>query len=440
MIEVKLREDFGGVFAFPNRSEGIIWCQKQRISWINLFYRGKSQNFIQSQGANQNVRSVADLWSELESVFSGTEWENLVVDVAHPSWHGYRGIITASSLAGQSLSWIYGHLNDIALNGAFATAGYSSIDVDWEDINTSIGAFHYQRIVSGAKQFEIDEGVRNDKNKLDNLDNQIMGALADAITIKESVLEAKKSSESLLKDVEKSLKKIHEAYIADANETHRQNSIKTSTLISDLNKASEEIGQARDKGIEDLDRHRAAYREEHLLQPAAKLWSERATEHRRGAFWSGLVASGVGIVGTGVTVGVFALLRYLSRDEFASPIPTGADAKLTEEINRGALHYELAFAGAGTLLCLTMFLWLMRILVRRYTTHRRLAVDAAGRQALTLTYIGLIAEGAVNEQERPIVLASLFLPVTDNTADDGPPATSLASILAAIAAGKSGAA
>ncbi len=338
------------------------------------------------------------------------------------------------------MSWVHNHLSDVALNGAFTCAGFSSFQVEWEDINTSIGAFHYQRIVAGTKQFEIDEGVRNGKNKLDNLDSKIVGALADAETIRESVREAKKSGEALLEDVEKRLTKLHEAYTADANETHRQNAIKTSTLISDLNKASEAIGQARDRGIEDLDRHRAAYREEHLLQPAAKLWSERATEHRRAAFRSGWLASAVGIVGTGITVGVFVLLRYLSRDEFASPIPTGADAKLTEEINRGALHYELAFAGAGTLLCLTMFLWLMRILVRRYTTHRRLAVDAAGRQALTLTYIGLIAEGAVNEQERPIVLASLFLPVTDNTADDGPPATSLASILAAIAAGKSGAA
>ncbi|WP_394663249.1 DUF6161 domain-containing protein [uncultured Sphingomonas sp.] len=361
------------------------------------------------------------------------------IDTMEPSGHQFRYLVASESVAGQALAWIHQNISSPGVFGAFAAAGISEYICDWDDPLATAGVVHYYKSIFQYRELEISSGILNQKRALDFLKYKSKNIVDQVDALQSTVSEITSNARGMSVNLKGELGNIYTQSIASAQEWYSKKILEISAKADELAQANASINATRDRGIEDLERHRAAYREEHLLQPAAKLWSDRATDHRKAAFWSGVLATAVGAFGTVATVAIFPILRAKAAGQFAAPVPAGANAKVAEEIIAAGLHYELAFAGAGTLLCLTMFLWLMRILVRRYTTHRRLAVDAAGRQALTLTYIGLIAEGAVNENERPIVLASLFLPVTDNSVDDGPPATSLASILAAIAAGKSGA-
>ncbi|WP_354327114.1 DUF6161 domain-containing protein [Porphyrobacter sp. MBR-155] len=86
-----------------------------------------------------------------------------------------------------------------------------------------------------------------------------------------------------------------------------------------------------------------------------------------------------------------------------------------------------------------MFFWIMRIVVRTYMTEHHLAIDATSRASMAETYLALKKESAATDQDRAIVLASLFRPVVDGIVkDDGLPAITPAAIISGLAVGKPG--
>lgn len=88
-------------------------------------------------------------------------------------------------------------------------------------------------------------------------------------------------------------------------------------------------------------------------------------------------------------------------------------------------------------LYLTMYLWMMRLLVRNYVSSEHLRVDALSRSSMASTYLALVKDGAIDDGDRSIVLASLFRPVMDGLVkDEGPPALSLSALLSNAVQGK----
>jgi len=215
-----------------------------------------------------------------------------------------------------------------------------------------------------------------------------------------------------------------------------------------IKKLDESLDDARTK----LEAWSNVQMEKVQLEAPVRLWGKRSATHRRAARNLGWASLGAGAVGTAITPvvwyaafnGAKSLLETppITRPAIAGnatgkiPLAATAGAEINPVI-RPTLHFELIFAGAATLFWLTMFFWLLRLLVRRYTSELRLSTDASGRAAMAQTYLGLTQKGAATEAERPIILGALFQPVTDGaTSDDGPPSTSMASIVAAIVAGK----
>lgn len=173
------------------------------------------------------------------------------------------------------------------------------------------------------------------------------------------------------------------------------------------------------------------------LESAVKLWRDRSVEHRTEAakWWKlSLVVAVGGLLIAGVVAwGMLDFAKWLFSDALAGP-----SGILTERGLRPTWQFEVIFASATLLLYLTIYFWLMRILVRLYMTEAHLEIDARSRSAMAETYLALTKDAAATDQDRAIVLASLFRPIADGiVSDDGLPAITPAAILSGWAGGKS---
>lgn len=173
------------------------------------------------------------------------------------------------------------------------------------------------------------------------------------------------------------------------------------------------------------------------LESAVKLWNDRADKHNvKATQWRNLS------LGTAICGLAFAGLFAWGMLDFAkwlfSDALSGAEAVTTASGLRPTWQFEVIFASATTLLYLTVYFWIMRIIVRLYMTEAHLEIDARSRSAMAETYLALTKESAATDADRAIVLASLFRPIADGiVSDDGLPAITPAAILSGWAGGKS---
>lgn len=157
------------------------------------------------------------------------------------------------------------------------------------------------------------------------------------------------------------------------------------------------------------------YVEQLKTETAVELWDGRATTHQtksdeyRSLVWK--VALGGGIIGLFWIFGGFALGQYI--------FPENKTAQI------GAYS-------AGSILLFTLLVWTIRVLVRSMLSESHLATDASARSAMAHTYLALSKEERAGQEDRAIVLAALFSPVSDGLVkDDGMPILSPAALAAA---------
>lgn len=195
-------------------------------------------------------------------------------------------------------------------------------------------------------------------------------------------------------------------------------------------KISEESVADRGSRAAEWEEQRALYLEQLKLKAAVQQWQERADQHRIAFTTQRKWAIGVGTVGLGLALlfswGALALARQIFENFATSKISPGTG------VLRATWLPELIFSASASLLYLTLFLWVMRIMVRSLMAEQHLATDASARASMAHTYLALKEEGAVSDTDRAIVLASLFRPVRDGiVADDALPLVSPATILSA---------
>lgn len=193
----------------------------------------------------------------------------------------------------------------------------------------------------------------------------------------------------------------------------------------------EDIEEQRTKWQSQWDEIYLAFTERLRIESAVKLWRDRSEANCAGAVRGRSWAIGVGLAGLILAGGVAWTAFDFAHWLFSTAIVKAVGA--TKTGLRPTFHFELLFAAASTMLYLTMFLWTMRILVRVYMTEHHLAIDAESRASMAQTYLALIKEGAATDDDRKIVLASLFRPVVDGIVkDDAMPAITPAALLSGI--------
>jgi hypothetical protein len=145
--------------------------------------------------------------------------------------------------------------------------------------------------------------------------------------------------------------------------------------------------------------------EQLATETAVKLWSDRSIKHetRYKGFrkWT-LIFGGIGLAATLVWIFAgFAAARWAFPDDKTA---------------------QIASYTAGSVALFTLFVWGLRVLIRSMMSEDHLATDASARSALAHTYLALTKEEAATPEDRAIILATLFAPVSDGLVkDDGMP-------------------
>lgn len=161
------------------------------------------------------------------------------------------------------------------------------------------------------------------------------------------------------------------------------------------------------------------YVEQLKTQTAVKLWEERAethhTKYKSFRTWSWRVGAIGGTAGIAWIFLGFALAQQI--------FPNDTTA-------------QIAVYSASSIVLFTLFVWALRVLIRSMISENHLATDASARAAMAHTYLALTKEEAASQEDRAIILASLFAPVSDGLVkDDGMPILSPAALAASAITG-----
>ena len=181
-------------------------------------------------------------------------------------------------------------------------------------------------------------------------------------------------------------------------------------------KAIRSVRKKTTSAIQKVNDTEKLYKEQMKLKGPVEYWSNKASSHnikslkyRSWLTWFGAIA-GLTLV---IALIVIAVISVKS-------VPAEKP------------HTYLMLAGIGVVVSTIVF-WVARILTRLFLSEHHLAIDAEERAVMTETYLALTAEGQATEQERALVLASLFRPTADGIVrDDAAPDFSPSTILSKI--------
>ncbi|WP_343526933.1 DUF6161 domain-containing protein [Sphingomonas sp.] len=438
MHRIVFAPDKGGIHQFDTLGEARFWVDNELVAFNELFAQVAAAQYLPEFNTMQRE------WARIARAVEPRPHE----DSNSSQVVAGDAAMVASSPAAQVLHGIGEQLGDIALRGALYAADVPVKDLDWSRQETLAGIQLYQLEIAKYRRAsnnpippELRGAVAEFRDELDNLRGRISSASADASKSAALASAGAKSTEEALQNIAQGVEKTSAELMASIRETEARLESMAAASQSELARHDSQAQTFVTETRKRVDDWIEAQTEAVRLTAPVELWAQRATNHQTATRTLGIIALVAGAIGTILTPfiswGAFDSAHWLLSDAVEK-----GSGKATQAVAAGirqTLHFELIFTGTATLFWLTMFFWLMRIVVRRYSAEQRLAVDASGRAAMAQTYLGLIMESAAGETERPIVLEALFRPVVEaGRGEDGPPATSLASIVAAIVAGKSG--
>jgi len=150
-------------------------------------------------------------------------------------------------------------------------------------------------------------------------------------------------------------------------------------------------------------------------ETAVKLWDDRAEIHKERYRSFRTSASLIG------TAGLFIGFSWIL-----------FGFRLVECAVKSNTTGQIATYATGSVLLFTLLVWTLRVVIRSMISEDHLATDAAARSAMAHTYLALTKEERAEPEDRAIVLAALFTPVSDGLVkDDGMPMLSPTAIAAA---------
>jgi type VI protein secretion system component VasK len=397
--------------------------------------RGGTEDFEHVNAIADYAEAQATLWAgseELKSAFGELEDSLEVQSLLIGPWHALSRFLDAMSsraartpleieirdylksrrpIAYDSLIGTF--IRTIAVeSGAKAAVGAMKVSQETSDV-TSISKLNVYEAEGADRLKQMLHDAQT--ARLDQIDT-MMGRLLASTDARIQDLKTQ------IADVEQLTEKVIHRF----NATTRQYDDEFKNFVADQatehgNKLAEWDGR--------YEAARKAILERTQIKKPVALWAALAKKHE----FAYRVRAGLALlVGVGGLAAAFLVTKFsygfaedLFTDALAANRGTGTGAL------RATWLHELIFTASATLLYLTVYLWITRILVRMMLSEHHLAVDARSREAMADTYLGLIAENSsVNENDRAIILASLFRPVTDGLVkDDALPLISPAAII-----------
>ncbi|WP_427452206.1 DUF6161 domain-containing protein [Litorimonas sp. WD9-15] len=169
---------------------------------------------------------------------------------------------------------------------------------------------------------------------------------------------------------------------------------------SELNQIVDRLTTDGERAIEKINATDANFKEKLSLQPTVKYWTDKAAKHDVKArnLLEVLVFAAV-VVGAAIFVALICLFAF------------------QPELGKiGETKTLLTLGATGALT--TLIFWAGRIITRIYLGNVHLANDARERATLINTYLALNVDEVATEQDRALVLATVFRPSTDGVVKD----------------------
>lgn len=469
IVVFDLPSDRGGRHEFSTYAEAILWTQQQTSAWQSALQRALSGHM--SAAIYAPSEALAGIGRSLEDTRSSPASRPKTVIL------NGRNIVIIQSPVGQAVHAVAAKIGTVGAEAAMYIAGISPQEFAWTNAEALAGIAMYSHELADYRAEEDSSllsrtqgaheallaRITEAHRSMAALEGQVSAISTEAVEAvsQAQIMSAAKQSEIALKlnnllsqttSHQKSLEVKISSTASKADGLYNS--------IDELNKLhTSELALLTTKGSSEIAAWVKAQKEQTRLEAPVELWNSRANDHLKSANKRIKAISVTAVVGMLLTIvvaigsfeGAKALFIGATTDQFSALGPAAASAAAKKVAIRAAtaalspptlrptFHFELIFAGAATLLWLTMYIWAVRVLVRLYTTEHHLSIDASGRAAMVQTYLGLIKENAANEADRPIVLGAIFRPVSDGmVSDDGPPQMSLPAIIATLVGGKSG--
>lgn len=237
--------------------------------------------------------------------------------------------------------------------------------------------------------------------------NQLVGA-SRAIAF-EMGIDAVKGHQDALADLQREWAQIHsdlkaqvQAIQDDLAQARNERSAAGSSASLEFASAQEKREDQFQTVLEDskraLEGFQKAYNEDLATRSAVRYWSNKAWVHR-----------GLAAVAAVTTVGAAGL--YLA---FAAPAAFALLLPILANDNSPQWRVGIAIALA------VLGVWMLRVLVRIFLSQLHLAADSSHRRITILSYIALLKDetNAVRDEDRSIVLANVFRPISDGIIRD----------------------
>ena len=225
------------------------------------------------------------------------------------------------------------------------------------------------------------------------------------------------------------LQKRQQAELTDLLEADLEHLEQKRTAFDDLHqkisKQAEEYarieGEAQTARAAEWEETRDQFIRQLGMKTAVTLWNSRARVHRNSYKEARKLAIKFGMFGLVLLLawifGGYAVAGWLFDDTAA----------------------RVASYTAGSIATFTLFVWGLRVVIRSMMSQEHLAMDASARSALAHTYLALEKIGKATENERALILAALFAPVSDGIVkDDAMPALSPTAVAAQMITRPSG--
>lgn len=373
----------GGVFSPRSIAEAVAWIERERSSWDWVFSRRLPRQALEQKivRLNEALRLLRDSGDSVtESVAAAIASQISSAFVAEQLPH-------SSSRIGKAID-VYRRMHGDEQGAVFALVvmdGFGSQSIQFSDIPR-------QRAMSDAFAF-----IR--ENWLESFSSETRESTFDEwLTKAESVLGEKSEQLDLMR-----------ADFYDSSELVRQLRSEQEGWDTSFR---EERGRQFDQMRASLEKRtaeiEAAFLDRMALQAPVSYWTDKATGHRR---WAIIFAIASFVM---LAVDVLALSFALDR-----AVPWIATGKIEPALAIGALLGLVLF-----------FVWATRLLVRNYLSQSHLRADAQERVVMVQTYLALAEVGKVKtDEDRQLILQSLFRPATDGLVKDEGVPLSFADVL-----------
>lgn len=458
----------GGSHVSDTIPEAVLWATDRSREW-ELVFRGK--NLREARNVAALGGAFIQIADELQGYLKAPR-----TDGSGPLFDQTR-LICRDSPMGVALQEVLKDFGVAGMSAAAASVGVGPDPLNWQDNEQAFAVLRFRHEIDRYREKSFEHGKTMAQVDLEMLQRDVTTARADLKSLVVDSADLRKELDGAIDtattratleatDVNLRLKAVADR--VEERYTHLSNSIAGSQ--ADLEQIEPGIADAKAESAKAVAEFAAGLKSEYAawvlaqqeqgrLEAPARLWASRAKLHTKAANRQRWVILGFGILGLIATVCIadwafgFAgvIFSNAATDRLADLAPADRSAIIraaaaealrkgeTAQLLRPTLHLEAIFAGAVTLLWLTMYVWGMRLLVKIYTTEKHLAINASGRSAMVTTYLGLIKQQAANEADRPIVLSAIFEPLKDGFVnDDGPPQMSLPAVLSAFLASKGG--